>query len=66
VIYPIAGKTKSRKPETIQKREKCREPDDAPLLEIERLKKNFLGQLDGFAKRLEDFDLGCGSVHGGI
>ena len=43
--------------------EKRCETDDQPFFEIERLKQNFLHQLERFPKRLEDFDLGFDAVH---
>src|SRR5262245_55937263 len=39
------------------------ETDDQPFFEIERLKQDFLHQLERFAKRFEDFDFGFDPVH---
>ena len=41
----------------------CRETDDEPFFQIERLKENFLHQLECFVERLENLDLGGASVH---
>ena len=46
-----------------QIREPRRETDDQPFFQIERLKENFLHQLECFVERLENLDLGCASVH---
>src|SRR3954469_25899936 len=46
--------------ELCQKRGK---PDDEPFLDIERLKKNLLHQLERVAKRLENLNPGFGPVH---
>ena len=46
-----------------QKRGKA---NHAPFLEIERLKKDFLHQLERFAKRLEDLNPRLFAIHGAI
>ena len=46
-----------------QIRKPCRETDDEPFFQIERLKENFLHQLKCFVERLENLDRGGASVH---
>jgi hypothetical protein len=43
--------------------EKRGEPNHQPLLKLERLKENFLHQLERFTKRFEDFDFRLRSIH---
>jgi hypothetical protein len=44
-------------------RKPCREADDEPFFQIERLKENFLHQLECFVERLENLYPGGASVH---
>jgi hypothetical protein len=46
--------------------EKCSKTDDAPLTQIEWMKKNLLHQLERFAERFEYLDLGFDPVHSAI
>ena len=41
----------------------CSETDYEPFFQFERLKQDSLHQLEGFAKRLEDFDSRLASIH---
>ena len=51
---------------TAQIREPRREADHQPFLQVERLKKNFLHQLERLAEWREDLDLVATAVHGTI
>jgi hypothetical protein len=44
--------------------QECRETNYTPFFQVEWLKKNLVRQLERFAERFEDFDLGPGAVHG--
>jgi hypothetical protein len=48
---------------TAQVRQPGAEANYKPLLQIKRLKKDLLHQLDCFTKRLEDFNVAFGPVH---
>ena len=43
--------------------QECREADDEPFSNVERLKQNFLHQFECVLEWLDDLDLGRGSVH---
>ncbi len=62
-VLPVASIESEIVISTPEIRKPCRETDDEPFFQIERLKENFLHQLKCFVERLENLDLGGASVH---
>jgi hypothetical protein len=66
MISPTGREVEIEPTPTAEMGEESGETDNEPFLEIEWPEENALHQLHRLRQRRDDFDFGCGAVHGDI